>query len=72
MYIILGVNVNSPLQQQNQTQLNKILSPQISNPNLVKADLQATPHRPIVGSGATPISSSGVELSKVLQVPNIV
>ncbi|XP_048729032.2 eukaryotic translation initiation factor 4E transporter-like isoform X3 [Ostrea edulis] len=70
--IVKGVNVNSPLQQQNQTQLNKILSPQISNPNLVKADLQATPHRPIVGSGATPISSSGVELSKVLQQRHVI
>ena len=66
----LGVNVNSSLQQQNQTQLNKILGSPISNPNLVKADMQATTHRPVIGTGATPISSSGVELSKVLQVPN--
>ncbi|XP_061162294.1 eukaryotic translation initiation factor 4E transporter-like isoform X2 [Saccostrea echinata] len=70
--IVKGMNVNSSLPQQNHAQLNKILSPQISNPNMVKPDLQTPPQRPIVGSGATPISTSGVELSKVLQQRHVI
>lgn len=60
--------MNSSFPQQNQAQL-KMMSPQISNPNMVKPDLQTPPQRPIVGSGTTPISSASVDLSKVLQVP---
>lgn len=69
--IVKGVNMNSSFPQQNQAQL-KMMSPQISNPNMVKPDLQTPPQRPIVGSGTTPISSASVDLSKVLQQRHVI
>ncbi|XP_078337081.1 uncharacterized protein LOC111134449 isoform X4 [Crassostrea virginica] len=70
--IVKGVNMTSALPQQNPAQLNKMMSPQMSNPGLVKADLQTPPQRPIIGTGATPISTSSVELSKVLQHRHVI
>lgn len=69
--IVKGVNMNSSFPQQNQAHL-KMMSPQISNPNMVKPDLQTPPQRPIVGSGTTPISSASVDLSKVLQQRHVI